>query len=60
MKRYQKKRTDHRICEWCLQAYEYHNGKQHFLIQIMVDKNDENASRCEFCKGTGFDKLYLL
>lgn len=48
-----------RVCEWCYQAIEYHNGRQR-SIHVWVDSDDETESRCDFCKESGFDNLYII
>ena len=58
MKRGYKKRTI-RICEWCYQSIEYHNGKQ-LSVHIWVNPKDEKESFCQFCKQGGFDSLYVI
>ena len=58
MRRSYKKRTI-RVCEYCLQEIEYHDGKQRYT-HVWVDEDDENESRCDFCKESGFDSIYII
>lgn len=57
-KRAMRKKTI-RVCEWCYQAIEYHNGRQR-SVHVWVDSDDKTESRCDFCKESGFDNLYII
>lgn len=57
MRKAKKKQV--RLCIWCLESLEFNCGKQHSM-HIWVNSKDENESRCSFCKGTGFDSLYII
>lgn len=48
-----------RVCEHCLMGIESHEGTQPKMT-IYVDEDDEKESRCDWCKETGFDTLYVL
>ena len=46
-----------RVCEYCLQAIECHEGPQRAL-RLYVDEDDPIESRCDWCEEDGFDVLF--
>jgi len=47
------------VCGYCLQAIESHEDKQKTNVYY-CDEEDEKDSRCDWCKDSGFDTLYLI
>lgn len=48
-----------RVCKTCLAVIECHEGNQ-ATLRHYVDEEDENESKCDWCKDSGFDTLYEL
>ena len=48
-----------RVCEHCLWGIEAHEGKQRAL-QVWVDEDEPEQSRCDWCEEDGFDSLYEI
>ncbi len=48
-----------RVCEHCLWGIEAHEGKQR-VLQVWVDEDEPEQSKCEWCEEDGFDTLYLI
>ena len=49
------------VCGHCLAAIESHEGRQAILCHAFdFDEEDENESKCDWCKDSGFDTLYEL
>ena len=48
-----------RVCRYCLQEIEYAMGKQSKYIAY-VDEQNENESKCAWCKESGNDTLFVL
>ena len=47
------------VCDHCLCAIECHEGKQ-ATLEVAVDEDNDETSKCDWCGETGFDTLYKL
>lgn len=47
------------VCDHCLAAIESREGNQ-ATLRHWVDEDDDEESRCDWCKECGLDTLYEL
>lgn len=48
-----------RVCQYCLQEIESHEGRQRYKTTY-VDEDDLEESKCDWCEETGNDVLYEI